>query len=175
MKKKNKGIKENTDKLKKYLKKDLMNGSYEMGNIVRSISNVVGILRVREEEVIDLTAQPLKEEKFIDELDALLDDKLSTMDNVKISDPVFSVMKKELYDFMLCSLASERTPDEIVEGLDSDKEMKDEVVAMLVTKVEKKTWKKNQKIFFDRMLSGDDDLKALLNAQEEKTGFPLEI
>ena len=53
--------------------------------------------------------------------------------------------------------------------------MRNEVVELLLSKINLKTSLDNQQAFLNRILSGDDDLRVLLNKQKEKKGFPHNI
>ncbi|MFC1676648.1 hypothetical protein ACFL3G_06250 [Planctomycetota bacterium] len=118
---------------------------------------------------------PANPQKFNQQLPELLASKLNQMPDVTMDNQVFDKLTSEMYKFLSCSLASNRSPDEIILGLQSDTEMREEVVDLLISKIELKTSLDNQRIFLDRILSGDEDLRALLNKQKEKKGFPHNI
>jgi hypothetical protein len=166
-------MKNNVD-WKEYLKKDLFDGSYELGVTVSDIkTRAVNGWAELKKVIRDITEE--KALKFKDELFLLLDLKLKEMMPLKISEAVFGKMRVELCNLLLCSLASERTPDEIIDGLADDPEMRKEVVSLLVNKVKRKKYLDNQHKYFDEILSGDDDLRRVLNAQTKKKDFPYNI
>jgi hypothetical protein len=114
-------------------------------------------------------------QEFKKQLPELLTSKLKTMPDITMQPPVFDKLTRELVKLFSCSMASNRTPDEIIFGLKSDIEMRNEVVELLISRINTKTSLNSQQIFLHKILSGDDDLRVLLNKQKEKKGFPHNI
>jgi len=161
------------NKWKAYLRKDLIDSAYDLGATItelkiRGFNYWVGIGRT-------FLFGKKKESRFKDELRELLDKKFHETSSLRISEQIFSRMCKELHDLLLCSLASQRSPDEIIDGLQGDSEMREEVIDLIISKVARKTFVKQQRIFLGRIFSGDPDLRRLLKAQKEKKGFPHNI
>ena len=159
------------DKWKDYLCEGTISCSFELGYTIGQLNN----LAVNSWEKFKKTYFPPNPQKFKQQLPELLASKVSQMSDVTMNGNVFDKLTSEMYKFLSCSLASNRTPDEIIFGLQSDSEMREEVVDLLISKIESKTSLDNQRIFLDRILSGDEDLRALLNKQKEKKGFPHNI
>jgi hypothetical protein len=114
-------------------------------------------------------------QKFKSQLPELLASKLKKMPDVTIKPHAFDKLTNEMVKLFSCSLAGNRTPDEIILALKSDIEMRNEVVELLIAAVKTKNSIDGQRIFLQRILSGDDDLRALLNKQKKKKGFPHNI
>ena len=168
-------IKKRISKWSEFLKKDALECAYELGA-------TGAYLKVRILEYWDKTQPVLfpflqdnEKPRFKKELRDLLGAKYKKKSYLKIPAYVFSKLCKEMYDLLLCSVASERSPDEIIDGLRSDLEMRREVVDLLISKVNSKTSVKAQRMFLDGIFSGDKDLKRLLNEQKAKKGFPYDI
>jgi len=116
-----------------------------------------------------------RNQKFSQELEKLLALKLKKMSDLTLPDKVFEKLASELYKLLLCSLASNRTPDEVIDGLQNDIEMRAEVVELMLSQTGTDPSYKDQRVFLDGVLSGDADLRALLNKQMKKKGFPYNI
>ena len=97
------------------------------------------------------------------------------MPDVTINSYVFGKLTNEMYKLLACSLAGNRSPDEIIFGLQSDTEMREEVIELLISEIKTNSSLDSQRTFLNRLLSGDDDLRTLLNKQKEKKGFPHNI
>ena len=67
----------------------------------------------------------------------------------------------EFSRFLTCCLNSNRTPEELLDGLRDDLEMRDEVVGLLVSRIGASETT-DVRLLLDRMLSGDGDLMRLL-------------
>ena len=159
------------DRWKYYIREDTKSCLFELGYAIGELNN----LAVNYWEKFKKAYFPPNNQKFKQKLPELLAFKLSQMSDVTMNGNVFDKLTSEMYKFLSCSLASNRTPDEIIFGLQSDTEMREEVVELLVSKIELKTYLNDQRIFLNRLLSGDEDLRALLNKQKEKKGFPHNI
>ena len=163
--------KSTVDKWKDYLYEETISCSFELGYTIGQLNNIA----VNYWEKFKKTYFPLHPQKFKQQIPEFLAYKLNQMSDVTMNGNVFDKLTSEMYKFLSCSLASNRTPDEIIFGLQSDTEMREEVIDLLISKIELKTSLDNQRIFLDRILSGDEDLRALLNKQKEKKGFPRNI
>ena len=159
------------DRWKYYIWADTISCSFELGCAVGQLNN----LAINYWGKFKKAYFPANPQKFNQQLPELLASKLNQMPDVTMDNHVFDKLTSEMYKFLLCSLASNRSSDEIILGLQSDTEMREEVVGLLISKIELKTSLDNQRIFLDRILSGDEDLRALLNKQKEKKGFPHNI
>ena len=168
-------IKKEISKWKGFLKNDAVECAFELGATGAYLKVQLSEYWGKTKPVLFPFLQEKEKPKFKEELRNLLEMKLKKKRSLKVPAYVFPRMCKELHDLLLCSLASERSPDEIVAGLRSDAEMRAEVVELLVSKVGSRASVRYQRNFFDKMLSGDSDLKKLLNAQKEKKGFPYDI
>ena len=115
---------------------------------------------------------PIREFRFSEELHTVLYQKLDRMQDIELSPPMFDRLSEELSNLFKCSFASVRTPDEIIEELREDSEMRAEVVEMVLSETGETSNRRDQRLFLQRMLSGDEDLRVLLNRQTEKKGFP---
>ena len=164
-------MKSATDKWKSYLWEEAKGFSFELGYVVGCLNTSATDYW----EKFKKTYFPANPQKFKQQISELLVSKLNQMPDVTMDNHVFDKLTSEMYKFLSCSLASNRSPDEIILGLQSDTEMREEVVDLLISKIELKTSLDNQRIFLDRILSGDEDLRALLNKQKEKKGFPHNI
>ena len=153
-----------TERIWERTQQGLFEWAYTVGRINRFAANSWNVLKK--------AYLPREPKPFKQELPALLAAKLSEMPDVTIDSRAFSKLAEELYKLLACSLASNRTPDEIISGLQADAEMRDEVVKMLI---KSRRTLKGQKAFLNAILSGDEDLRALLNAQQTKPGFPHNI
>ena len=164
-------MKPNIIEIKTYLKEDAINCSFELGWTVSWLNDAAHNswdrfknLSIRQDN-----------SKFKQQLTTLLSSKLNEMTDLKITDIASEKMNIEMHRLLACSLASNRTPDEIISGLRSDAEMRSEVVDLLISRIKPKTAINNQRLFLNRVLSGDNDLLALLRKQQEKKGFPHNI
>jgi len=159
------------EKCKFFINYEVQRNSYSLGWVVGYIqaSAVNGWSQAK-----DAFRSP-RNQKFSQELEKLLALKLKTMSDLTLPDKVFEKLVSELYKLLLCSLASNRTPDEVVDGLQNDIEMRAEVVEFMLSQTGTDPSCKNQRVFLDGVLSGDADLRALLNKQMEKKGFPYNI
>ena len=164
-------MKPNIIKIKTYLKEDAINCSFELGWTVAWLNDTAHSCWDKFKN-ISIKKDNLK---FKQQLTTLLSSKLNEMTDLKITDIASEKMNIEMHKLLTCSLASNRTPDEIISGLRSDAEMRNEVVELLISKIKLKTSLDSQRIFLNRILSGDNDLLALLNKQKDKKGFPHNI
>jgi hypothetical protein len=163
------------NKWKDYLWKDAVDGAFDLGATVAYLKICGSIYWVEASRLIFNLPEEKEKLKFKDQLQNLLEKKFNEMSSLKISKPVFSKMGNEMHTLLLCSLASQRSPDEIIDGLENDPEMREEVINLLISKVKRKTSQEHQRIFFDKIFSGDVGLRKLLNEQTEKKGFPYGI
>jgi len=159
------------NKWKYYIWEDTKSCSFELGYTIGELNN----LAVNYWEKINKVYFSPNPQKFKQQLPEFLASKLNQMPDVTMKSHVFDKLTNEMYKFLSCSLAGNRTPDEIIFGLQSDTEMRNEVVELLLSKINLKTSLDNQRVFLNRILSGDDDLRVLLNKQKEKKGFPHNI
>ena len=164
-------MKSTLDKWKFYIWEDTKSCSFELGYTIGELNN----LAVNYWEKFKKAYFPANPQKFKQQLPELLASKLNQMPDVTINSHVFDKLTNEMYKLLSCSLAGNRSPDEIIFGLQSDTEMRNEVVELLVSKIKSNSSLDNQRTFLNRLLSGDDDLRTLLNKQKEKKGFPHNI
>ena len=164
-------MKSATDKWKSYLWEEAKGCSFELGYTVGELNN----LAVNYWEKFKKAYFPANPQKFKQQLPELLVSKLNEMPDVTINSHVFDKLTNEMYKLLFCSLAGNRSPNEIIFGLQSDTEMRNEVVELLVSEIKSDSSLDSQRTFLNRLLSGDDDLRALLNKQKEKKGFPHNI
>ena len=142
--------------------------SFELGSTIGHLNSLANKVRIKFNKVY--VSPPHQE--FKQQLPELLASKLKKTPDVTITPHVFDKLATEMVKLFSCSLASNRTPDEIILGLQSDTEMRNEVVELLISRIKTKTSLDSQRTFLHRILSGDDDLRVLLNKQKEKKGFP---
>jgi len=142
--------------------------SFELGSTLGHLNRLAHKVRTQFNHVS--VSPPPK--AFKQQLLGLLADKCNKMPDVTMTPKVFDELTNEMMSLLSCSLAANRTPDEIILGLQSDPDMRNEVVDLVLSRVKTKTSLDSQRIFLNRILSGDDDLRALLNKQKEKKGFP---
>ncbi len=151
---------------KNFLIDDLKRGMFETGLII-------GKIKSSADKILDTGHAPearKPEAGLDDEIKdhlterslSLIDKKLSKSDHEKIS--------KQLFELLRCSLASERTPDEIFEGLRDDAEMRSEVVEMLINEASASLSKKKQRALLDGIFSGDEELRTMLKRHAAKQG-----
>ena len=159
------------DKWRFYIWEDTKSCSFELGYTIGELNN----LAVNYWEKFKKAYFPANPQKFKQQLPELLVSKLNQMPDVTINSHVFEKLTNEMYKLLSCSLASNRTPDEIIFGLQSDTEMRNEVVELLISEIKSNSSLGSQRTFLNRLLSGDDDLRTLLNKQKEKKGFPHNI
>ena len=159
------------DRWKYYIREDTKSCSFELGYAIGELNN----LAVNYWEKFRKAYFPSNDQKFKQQLPEFLVFKLSQMPDVTMNSLVFDKLTNEMYKLLTCSLAGNRSPDEIIFGLQSDTEMREEVVELLVSKIKSKSSLDNQRTFSNRILSGDEDLRVLLNKQKEKKGFPHNI
>jgi len=164
-------MKSTVSKCKDYLWEGLIAYSFELGSTIGHIDSLANKVRIQFNKVYVSTPH----HEFKQQLPELLAYKLKKMPDVTMKPPVFDKLTNELVKLFSCSMASNRTPDEIILGLQSDIEMRNEVVELLISRINSKTSLNSQQIFLHRILSGDDELRALLNKQKEKKGFPHNI
>jgi len=159
------------DKWKSYIWEDTISCSFELGCTIGELNN----LAVNYWEKFKKAYFPTDQQKFKQQLPELLVSKLNQMPDVTINSHVFEKLTNEMYKLLSCSLAGNRSPDEIIFGLQSDTEMRNEVVELLVSEIKSNSSLGSQRTFLNRLLSGDDELRILLNKQKEKKGFPHNI
>jgi len=159
------------DKWKSYIWEDTISCSFELGYTIGELNN----LAVNYWEKFKKAYFPTDQQKFKQQLPELLVSKLNQMPDVTINSHVFEKLTNEMYKLLSCSLAGNRSPDEIIFGLQSDTEMRNEVVELLVSEIKSNSSLGSQRTFLNRLLSGDDELRILLNKQKEKKGFPHNI
>ena len=164
-------MKSTLDKWKFYIWEDTKSCSFELGYTIGELNN----LAVNYWEKFKKAYFPANPQKFKQQLPELLASKLNQMPDITMDSLIFDKLTNEMYKLLSCSLASNRSPDEIIFGLQSDTEMREEVVELLVSKIKSNSSLDNQRTFLNRLLSGDDDLRTLLNKQKEKKGFPHNI
>jgi hypothetical protein len=158
-------------KCKDILREGVVAYSFELGYAIAFVDSLAGKVWRKVNNVQVLPPR----QKFKKQLPELLASKLKKMPDVTIEPHVFDKLTNEMVKLFSCSLASNRTPDEIILGLQSDIEMRNEVVELLIAAVKTKNSIDGQRVFLQRILSGDDDLRDLLNKQKEKKGFPHNI
>lgn len=159
------------DKWKYYIWEDTKSCSFELGYTIGELNN----LAVNYWEKFKKAYFPPDQQKFKQQLPELLVSKLNQMPDVTINSHVFEKLTNEMYKLLSCSLAGNRSPNEIIFGLQSDTEMRNEVVELLVSEIKSNSSLGSQRTFLNRLLSGDDELRILLNKQKEKKGFPHNI
>ena len=164
-------MKSTLDKWKFYIWEDTKSCSFELGYTIGELNN----LAVNYWEKFKKAYFRPDQQKFKQQLPELLASKLNQMPDVTINSHVFDKLTNEMYKLLSCSLAGNRSPDEIIFGLQSDTEMRNEVVELLISKIKSNSSLDNQRTFLNIILSGDEDLRALLNKQKEKKGFPHNI
>ena len=164
-------MKSTLDKWKFYIWVDTKSCSFELGYTIGELNN----LAVNYWEKFKKAYFRPDQQKFKQQLPELLASKLNQMPDVTINSHVFDKLTNEMYKLLSCSLAGNRSPDEIIFGLQSDTEMRNEVVELLISKIKSNSSLDNQRTFLNGILSGDEDLRALLNKQKEKKGFPHNI
>ncbi len=155
--------------LKKIFVTDFMAGLYETGMIVGKIKKSVGNIFDT-----DIPKEPV-EAKFVDEVNKYLSSKVSAFEGVKLSKGDFDKLSKEVFELLRCSLASNRTPEEIFEGLRDDPEMRAEVLEMLIGRTKVGLSVRKQNDLLEDIFSGDEELRVLLNKQKLKKEFPVNI
>ena len=164
-------MKSETDKWKSYLWEQVEGCSFELGYAVGRLNTSATDYWGKIEKAY---FRP-DNQKFKQQLTELLVSKLNQMPDVTMNSLIFDKLTNEMYKLLSCSLAGNRSPDEIIFGLQSDTEMREEVVELLVSEIKSKSSIDSQRTFLNRLFSGDDDLRALLNKQKEKKGFPHNI
>jgi hypothetical protein len=164
-------MKSTVNKCKDYIWGGVIAYSFELGSTIGHVDSLVNKVRIKFNEVY--VSPP--HQKFKQQLSELLVSKVKKMPDVTMKPHVFDKLTNEMVKLISCSLASNRTPDEIILGLQTDIEMRNEVVELLISRINTKTSLESQRTFLHRILSGDDDLRALLNRQKEKKGFPHNI
>jgi len=164
-------MKPTNNKWKDYIWEDTLDCSFELGYTIGRLKR----LTVNYWKKLNKTHALSGHQKFKQQLPELLASKLKEMPDVKIPAHIFTELSNEMYKLLACSLASNRTPDEIILGLQADTEMRNEVVALLTSGVNSKTSLDDQRFFLNKILAGDDDLRILLNKQKKKKGFPHNI
>ena len=164
-----------TRKWKEYIKQDAINGTHEfvwiIGFMYDSVTAYWENISKKSSKNVPSKMQNTKK-RFKQELGELLICKKDTMQDIEITDEVFDRLNNELYKLLSCSLTSKRTADEIATGLQDDISMRNEVVDMVVNETKTEVSCNQQRLFLNRMLSGDNDLRVLLNKQQNKEGFP---
>ena len=164
-------MKSTLDKWKFYIWEDTKSCSFELGYTIGELNN----LAVNYWEKFKKAYFRPDQQKFKQQLPELLASKLNQMPDITMDSLIFDKLTNEMYKLLSCSLAGNRSPDEIIFGLQSDTEMRNEVVELLISKIKSNSSLDNQRTFLNRLLSGDDDLRTLLNKQKEKKGFPHNI
>jgi len=114
--------------------------------------------------------QPREKRSFKDELAEVLLAKQQAMGDITFPLATLDAITRELFKILACSLASERTPNEIIDGLRDDAEMRGELKNLVVSATGLGYYQE-QLIFLDRILSGDPELRELLNKQKTKKRF----
>lgn len=164
-------MKSTLDKWKYYIWEDTKSCSFELGYTIGELNN----LAVNYWEKFKKAYFRPNQQKFKQQLPELLVSKLNQMPDVTMDRLIFDKLTNEMYKLLSCSLAGNRSPNEIISGLQSDTEMRNEVVELLVSEIKSNSSLGSQRTFLNRLLSGDDDLRILLNKQKEKKGFPHNI
>ncbi|MBF0252952.1 MAG: hypothetical protein HQL29_03965 [Candidatus Omnitrophica bacterium] len=148
-------------KWKEYLRNDLKNGMFETGILVRDLQT-----KVREFSGRNKINKEAEKTKLSDEVKSYITIKSVEFLKKPLNKKDLEKISKEVFELIRCSLASDRTPDEIYEGLKDDPEMREEVIAMLIKGAEAGITEKKQKVLLEGIFSGDEDLKVLLNKKE---------
>ena len=156
---------------KVYLKKEAAESSYDLGWMFEYLKQAA----IRYHERVNAYVFPAETVTFKGEIDALLRASLKKSDTCRLSEQDYLRLLNEFHKLLTCSLASNRTPEEIYSGLKDDKEMREEVIEMLIKRMKLKTAREKQKILLDNILSGESDFGALLIRQKRKKGFPYNI
>lgn len=164
-------MKSTVNKWKDFLWEGVIVYSFELGSMIGHIDSLAKKVRIQFNKVY--FSPPHQE--FKQQLPELLTSKLKKMPDVTMKPHVFDKLTNEMVKLFSCSLASNRTPDEIILALKSDTEMRNELVELLISRINTKNSLESQRTFLHRILSGDDDLQILLNKQKEKKGFPHNI
>ena len=164
-------MKSATDKWKSYLWKEAKGCSFELGYTAGRLNTSATDYWGKFKKTY-FSANP---QKFKQQLPELLASKLNQMPDITMDSLIFDKLTNEMYKLLSCSLAGNRSPDEIIFGLQSDTDMREEVVELLVSEIKSNSSLGSQRTFLNRLLSGDEDLRALLNKQKKKKGFPHNI
>jgi len=131
------------DKWKSYIWEDTISCSFELGYTIGELNN----LAVNYWEKFKKAYFPTDQQKFKQQLPELLVSKLNQMPDVTINSHVFEKLTNEMYKLLSCSLAGNRSPDEIIFGLQSDTEMRNEVVELLVSEIKSNSSLGSQRTF----------------------------
>ncbi|MBF0254621.1 MAG: hypothetical protein HQL11_05825 [Candidatus Omnitrophica bacterium] len=163
-----------------FLRKDALKGTYELGV-------VCGTLKLKVSELLEPVAsafgdganggaasgpQKPKGLSFRQELQIYLIKKWGTMFDGILRDEEFEKLTNQIFRLLQTSLASNRTADEIVNGLREDPQMRGEVVQLVIHEAKLKEAIQKSRIFLNRIFGGDEDLRDLLKRQTLKEGFP---
>ena len=118
------------------------------------------------------TGQTPEQPAFDLQLSELLRTQLQNSEDIAFPQSTLDALAAELFEFLTCSLASNRTANEIIDGLRDDTDMRSEVVALVLSATGISSYHEEQRAFLERTLSGDDGLRKLLNTQAQKQRFP---
>ena len=160
-----------SNKFKDFLKEDSLRSAHELGRTIGDINNLTLYCWKR----FIAVSPPRAPLTFKDELKALIKSKIKEMPYLDMDGKLLNKLNNELHALLQCSLASQRTPDEIVDGLKSDFEMRNEVIELILSRVKLRTSKSNQRVLLENILSGDRHFRKTLNRQRTKKGFPFNI
>ena len=116
-----------------------------------------------------------KQRRFDQELSELLQAKFRDMDDTAFPATALDILSAELFKLLACALTSNRTPNEVVDGLRDDAEMRSEVISLILSESAEPAYQEQQRVFLQRLLSGDRDLRILLGRQTERTLFPHQV
>ena len=164
-------MKSSIDEWKSYLWEEAKGCSFESGYVVGCLNTSATDYW----EKFKKTYFPANPQKFKQQLSELLVSKLNQMPDVTMDRLIFDKLTNEMYKLLSCSLSSNRTPEEIISALQSDAEMREEVVSLLLSKIDSPSSLDSQRMFLTRILSGDEDLRVLLDKQKENKQFPRDI
>ncbi|MFC1734941.1 hypothetical protein ACFL1X_02420 [Candidatus Hydrogenedentota bacterium] len=142
--------------------------SSEMKQSVYDVSWMSGYLAAHARKYFDdgiwnvnAVAPVCPPENFRDGMTRLLREKLDRMKDLTLDADLLKRITEEFLRFFTCCLNSNRTPEELIDGLRNDREMRDEVVEMLISRVGSSE-APDERLFLERILSGDDDMLRLL-------------
>ncbi|MBF0105682.1 MAG: hypothetical protein HQM16_10190 [Deltaproteobacteria bacterium] len=103
---------------------------------------------------------------FEKKLKELLVAKAAKYSELGISGKDLKRLSAEMTQCLLYSLTSRRTPEEIINALRDDLEMRDEVVEMILSRSTGSEATRQTRVFLNILFSGDRDLLSLLNSQK---------
>ena len=166
----NKVASENFAKLKAWLAEE---SRMSLSDFCWTAGRITAFIRLQSNKLPRLTF-PLKydfQERFDEQLRELLLVKFPLPKDKIPEDQSFEIIVQELSSFFKCCFTSDRTPDELVDALRDDAEMKEEIIELIMSNngIERS---QHNTLFLQQVLSGDDDVRFLLNRQKTKSGYP---